>query len=143
MNWYKMAQVNDWNKAYLQVVKELGHTPVGQKEIDWVNKRVEDLMFGENLNDSNKDIWNKDPWAEVPFTTAEKWEDKIPGGNDKGSPNDFNKKDVEVGRRVEMEHTKDPDIAKEIAIDHLKEHEDYYVGLEHMESKLEDLEKDK
>jgi len=38
-------------------------------------------------------------------------------------------------------HTDDPDTAREIAMDHLEEHDDYYIGLEHMENMLKDIEK--
>ena len=48
---------------------------------------------------------------------------------------------IEKGKKVEYEHTDDPDTAREIAIDHLEEHQDYYVGLEHMENMLSDVEK--
>jgi hypothetical protein len=71
-----------------------------------------------------------------------KWKDKIPGGNsDNKSPKDFEKSQVEKGKKVEFEHTDDAETAKEIAIDHLEEHEDYYVGLEHMENALKEIEK--
>ena len=40
-------------------------------------------------------------------------------------------KQLEIGRKVEMEHTSDPDEAEKIALDHLLEpgHEDYYTKL--------------
>ena len=70
-----------------------------------------------------------------------KYQDKLDGGkSDKKTPSDFSKKDVEKGHRVEFEHTDDPNIAKEIAMDHLEEHVDYYVGLEHMEDCLKEIE---
>ena len=37
-------------------------------------------------------------------------------------------------KKVEMEHTNDPDIAREIAMDHLTEDPDYYKKLEVMET---------
>jgi len=70
-----------------------------------------------------------------------KWKDKLPGGlADSTKPSDYEKTQVERGKEVEFEHTSDPDIAREIAIDHLEEHDDYYVGLEHMEKALEEIE---
>lgn len=42
------------------------------------------------------------------------------------------------GIEVEMEHTKDPRIAKKIALDHLAEFRDYYSRLDRMESKAQD-----
>ncbi len=70
-----------------------------------------------------------------------KWTEHLMGGRANGkTPSDFDPKAVEVGKKIEMEHTNDPDIAKEIAIDHLKEHKDYYddkKGLPNMEKELE------
>jgi hypothetical protein len=61
--------------------------------------------------------------------------EKIPGGLGKDKkPNDFNKDDLEAGVKVEMEHTEDRDIAKEIAMDHLTEDKDYYRKLRKMEN---------
>lgn len=49
----------------------------------------------------------------------------IPGGKAEGKPDsDYPKDQLEKGRIVEMEHTKDPLIANEIAKDHLEEHKD-------------------
>lgn len=53
----------------------------------------------------------------------------------------FDKKQLEIGIKVEMEHTKDRRIAKEIAKDHLVEFKDYYKELNKMEKKLEDKKK--
>jgi len=76
------------------------------------------------------------------YKKAKKWKDNIPGGRaDKKSPSDYNKKNVEKGHRIEFEHTDDPDIAREITIDHLEEFPDYYddkKGLPNMEEKLKD-----
>jgi hypothetical protein len=45
---------------------------------------------------------------------------------------------LKKGIKVEMEHTNDPEKAKEIAFDHLYENLNYYIELEKMEKKLED-----
>lgn len=46
---------------------------------------------------------------------------------------EFDKEQLAKGIKVEKEHTDDPDIAKEIAKDHLTELKDYYTRLEKME----------
>jgi hypothetical protein len=62
-------------------------------------------------------------------------EDKMPGGlADKSKPEDFDKEQLEAGIKVEMEHTKDPKVAQEIAMDHLTEDPDYYKKLKKMEA---------
>lgn len=56
--------------------------------------------------------------------------DRLHGGPaDKASPSDFNPKELRKGQRHEMEHTDDPQLAKEIASDHLTEHPRYYTQL--------------
>ena len=76
------------------------------------------------------------------YKTSKKWKEHLPGGKADGkTPNDFNKKDLEIGKNVEFEHTNNPDIAKEISMDHLEEHPDYYQGLHNMENMLSEIEK--
>lgn len=57
-------------------------------------------------------------------------EDKVSGGKgDKISEKDVDPKEFAVGVKVEMEHTDDESIAKEIALDHLEEVPNYYTRL--------------
>lgn len=46
------------------------------------------------------------------------------------------KKQMEMGRKVEREHSTNPEIQKEISKDHLQEFPTYYTGLAEMEDKL-------
>mgnify|MGYP000851862646 CR=1 FL=1 len=66
---------------------------------------------------------------------AARWAaDQIPGGlGDEKKPSDFDKAQVEKGTRVEMEHTNDRAVAREIAVDHLTEDPKYYDKLEKIE----------
>lgn len=50
-------------------------------------------------------------------------------------PEDADPKELEMGIKVEMEHTDDPEIAKKIALDHLAEFTNYYTLLAEMEAK--------
>jgi hypothetical protein len=78
------------------------------------------------------------------FKKANKWKDKIPGGlADKKKPSDYNKTQLNKGQDIEFEHTNDPAKAKEIAMDHLEEHPEYYKELDKMEKKLEKEKKQK
>jgi len=72
-------------------------------------------------------------------------EDAIKGGKaDKQTPESIAKHhkvsiedilyQVSIGVKVEMEHTNDPKIAKEISLDHLFEFPDYYTRLKKMEA---------
>jgi tRNA nucleotidyltransferase/poly(A) polymerase len=67
--------------------------------------------------------------------------DKIPGGLGDNVPfSDFSPKKIEKGKKIELEHTDDPEIAKEIAKDHLVEDINYYEKLEKMEKKAQSME---
>ncbi len=46
------------------------------------------------------------------------------------SPTDFNPDELELGVYTELEHTDDPELALEIAMDHLVEYPDYYSRLQ-------------
>lgn len=57
-------------------------------------------------------------------------EDSLPGGKgDEKQPDEVNKTQLQMGIKVEMEHTKDAALAKEIAMDHLAEDPQYYAHL--------------
>lgn len=96
--------------------------------------------------------WQKQPWyqqqqqymepatahRETNMNWFKKISKNIPGGlADKNKPEDFDPKQIEHGIKVEMEHTKNKELAKDIAMDHLKEFPNYYTELDKMEKKLE------
>jgi len=57
-------------------------------------------------------------------------EDSLPGGKgDETTTKQVDKNQLEMGIKVEMEHTKDPNLAREIAMDHLTEDPQYYTKL--------------
>ncbi len=61
---------------------------------------------------------------------------KLPGGvGDQTPTNQIDPIQLSTGIQIEMEHTNDLDIAKEIAMDHLTEDPKYYDKLKKMESK--------
>ena len=54
----------------------------------------------------------------------------IPGGRAAGrNPGGFDQVQLAIGTRVELEHTRDPRVAREIAMDHLVEDPMYYQKL--------------
>jgi len=66
--------------------------------------------------------------------------DKIPGGKADDKPiSQFDPAQIAKGKKVEMEHTDDPQLAKEIASDHLEEFGDYYTELDKMEERLKKM----
>ena len=65
---------------------------------------------------------------------TKKHKDQLPGGlADNKSPQDFDKEKLIAGLRVELEHTSEPKLALEIAMDHLTEDPDYYQKLKAVE----------
>lgn len=48
----------------------------------------------------------------------------------------FNREQLRIGTKVELEHTNSPDIAKRIAKDHLEESPRYYIELQKLEKRL-------
>jgi predicted nucleotidyltransferase len=75
------------------------------------------------------------------FEAAEIERDQLKGGEgDKLRPEDVNPKELRKGIQHEMEHTEDPDVAEEIALDHLAEDPLYYTHLDRMEREVMKLE---
>jgi hypothetical protein len=65
-------------------------------------------------------------------------EEEIEGGlADGAEPQEFDSQQIIKGMEVEMEHSDDPKVALEIAMDHLTEIPDYYDHLEDMEAKAQ------
>jgi len=59
-----------------------------------------------------------------------KWRDRLEGGKaDNKNPEDFPNEDIIIGQKVQREHTSNPDIATELAMDHLSKDSDYYDKL--------------
>lgn len=63
----------------------------------------------------------------VPANSKKKVADRLKGGDgDKLSDDNFDPEELKMGQKEEMEHTNDPEIAKEIAKDHLVNDKKYY-----------------
>lgn len=68
------------------------------------------------------------------LTRVNRLPDTLKGGfGDEANEFDFDEEQLVKGIGVELEHTDNPYIAKEIALDHLTEHPQYYEYLEKME----------
>ena len=72
--------------------------------------------------------------AEGALRPLAKWKasrDMLPGGKgDNTTDAAFDPKEVQMGRQVEQEHTQNPNVAGEIARDHLTEDKKYYSKLD-------------
>lgn len=116
----------DDNKVFILQVNK-GNKPTGQNDPD-----KEFYSFGwftepslpKNLDKFAKNILHRY------FTQS----DKLPGGlADDKTPEDFDPLALEEGLKVELEHTTDKELAREIAMDHLTEDPEYYIKLRKVE----------
>jgi hypothetical protein len=68
---------------------------------------------------------------------TQSFKEKIPKGRSSGKkPSDFPEEQLQKGIEIELEHTSDRSLAREIAMDHLEEFSNYYEELDKMETKL-------
>jgi hypothetical protein len=90
----------------------------------------EEIM--ERMFDNHRHLMRdeEDPEEEKDTSKSFDKSNKIEGGKgDKSRKTDFPEKQIAEGLKVEREHTKDPKIAEEIALDHLTEDPRYYSKL--------------
>lgn len=103
---------------------------------------ADNIGFGNNLMDSDAEKYPGSIGARARRNFLNRiinssCVDKIHGGRADCINKKFNEKQLLKGIKVEMEHTDDPQIALEIAKDHLTENDKYYDALEDMESKFD------
>ena len=100
-------------------------------------------MALDSLGDIMKDlpmerVDNPAPVTEQPVTEQPVTEQPVgtlEGGKaDNASPAEFDPNELDMGIQVETEHTNDPGLAREIAMDHLSEIPNYYTLLKKMEA---------
>jgi hypothetical protein len=115
------------SKKFKRVKKRLTRA-TGVEPEDLSRQRIVGTTL-ERMQDEFEDVLDKESAAHA---------DTVHGGlADKKKPSSFKPKQLRKGTKVEMEHTNNSDLAKEIAMDHLEEHPEYYTHLERMEKRLE------
>ena len=102
-----------------------------QKQLAELNKKkalaTAQPVTAETVSESKEDSFIK---------TLPKLKNKLKGGKgDKLKPEGADPTQLKMGLKIEMEHTKDKEIALEIVLDHLAENEHYYSDLKKMEAK--------
>jgi len=112
------------------------HEDKWKKILDIVDSKKPAHEGGGNMYhlEGNKQPVHQDEIEDVASPQELNKSDKLKGGlADKRKPEDFDQEQLKAGIKVEMEHTNDPDLAREIAMDHLTEDKDYYKKLKTIE----------
>jgi hypothetical protein len=114
-----MNKVCDQAEEIKHVLGELVHN--GVKLEDW----LEDKM--SKISDDMEEVYSY-------LIYGDRIKDNLSGGlADSKTEGDFDKDQLHEGMLVELEHTKNLEIAKEIAMDHLTEDPKYYLKLKGIE----------
>jgi len=117
--------------ARSDIHKDMQGQNIGVDSDEWKHSIKPDMKFTDIVEDDKEPETDDVEQIEV---DKEEIGDKIKGGKaDDNSPQEFDKEQIKMGLKIEMEHTDDPMIAIEIAMDHLSEFPDYYTRLDKME----------
>jgi len=129
-DWKKIMKIRRADKEY---TNDERLTYVGKD--NWGRKIYKDNKTGRLFKDVDGVLhtFTKEGEPDTPVN-KEIQHEYIKGGLADNIPETlFDKKELSKGRKVELEHTNNPEIAEEIARDHLFEDKDYYKKLEKME----------
>ncbi len=114
---------NDYPNQIGKKFKTKNQFPKKKKKSQSIVKLTEDDY--ENIGDVSKNNIDNN------------FDNNLEGGlADNKEPKDFDSKQLAMGLEIELEHTNDPKIALEIAMDHLAEIPDYYTHLNKMEKEV-------
>jgi hypothetical protein len=103
---------------------------------DMMDKAFDEPDFGDEKGPGPNHPESEDmpSWMRENNLNEAKKKNKLKGGKgDKLTADQVNPHELSAGIRVEMEHTLDVNLAKEIALDHLSEDPNYYTHLKAME----------
>ena len=134
--------IPDDKRAMKAAKSDIARDNVVDKETDVDSDDTYDFVFNEEPELDFSNIGNgigaggvaEEVDVEKIEVDKEEVGDEIEGGKaDDKLPAEFDPEQIGMGIKIEMEHTKDPMIAIEIAMDHLTEIPDYYTRLKQME----------
>ena len=118
-NTYKIWDIDkkDWYDG-----QEITDLPTAEKEIENLAEGLPEKTSEE------KPAVEKKAEEKIDFE-----KELMEAGESKGEKDKVNKEQLEMGKKVEKEHTTNPEIAEKITRDHLAEIPDYYTHLKEME----------
>ena len=131
--------VKEITPGQYEVVFYDGHKEVISAESPYAAKKKGEIAYSGSPVSTTNLVKQTGDKQDVHFRRDEAdlppHKDHIPGGmGDKKVPSDFDEEQIKWGIEIEMEHTDDPAIAREISIDHLTEDPEYYTKLRKMEA---------
>lgn len=98
-------------------------------------KKIGESKVNEDGSEPDNESKVKEDVSVTVVSTSDQPAEKVEGGLADGKkPGDFDPEQLQAGVKVEMEHTNDPETAREIAMDHLTEDPEYYTKLAKMEA---------
>lgn len=139
-----LSSLRDMITDYLNIEKNMSVTDQDVQNFftNWMDKYSSVISEEEEVPENGEEEKEIEPAVGLDPTDADNDGDFVEGGlGDDANVSEFEPAQILKGIEVEMEHTKDPKVALEIAMDHLAELPDYYTRLEKMEKRgEEDLE---
>jgi len=131
-------------KSKRNIVKSIAKT-TSDDDLEKASKNKYKFSRRKVKHISKNESLDKDDFKRI-ITNLEDWDDAIKGGKAKDKkPSDFDLDDLSAGAEIQTEHTDEPEIAIDIAMDHLEEDDDYYdeeTGLPDFERRLKRHESD-
>ncbi len=116
-------------KGIGSLLGEAGHVESGLIELFADNKKVKDSEIHKMAEQLG---WEADKLEEMVYSLLQSF---LSQGKfmKEGQGKQFDDKEVEMGKKVELEHTNNPILSLRITLDHLTEIPDYYTRLAQME----------
>jgi len=139
--YYRTEKGSSYNSDRFKVSQKFKMLEKIMDELDYARSLDADRENTQWHQDRDRDedlgakLTREEDLREASFKISKRASEVIPGGLADGKPDsDFDKDALAKGINVELEHTSDPKIAKEIAKDHLTEDVEYYEKLETIET---------
>lgn len=128
--------------AWLNFGKDVDYEIKAKSLVESLSDDIGGQAMGGPIGGSTQDPSQQPPQlqqGQPPQQYKEEDKQLIPGGKAKDKdPSKYDPEQLKMGLKVEMEHTSDPAIALEIAMDHLIENAEYYTHLKKMEAQFEE-----
>lgn len=134
--YYKGFQIHQVSDSKFTAFTNFGSSQPG---VELIGNSIDDIK--NKIDQYDKKSQSGNDYSEKEMNTRDsKTKDESPAiGKHSDVPDDqFNQEELQKGIEIEKEHTDDPELAKQIAKDHLSEVRDYYTRLIAMEAEAKE-----